>query len=211
MNGIQIMTGQDAQAMARGELESCNAIYHFCPSIVPKPVVVGPWHLYEDTHFILLPFIDMVSGIADFHRLPREVAKLHLVSSEDGNPEGFGFTTFTFHGNIPQPTAWTKTWEAYFSRILDTAIKLYENAVEPRNLSSAHVNSLLTKVIPRLLRPLRTETGELKPPLLYGDLWRGNFVLDRATLQPVIFDACSFWGYSECKQRLSETYFEIAF
>lgn len=37
----------------------------------------------------------------------------------------------------------------------------------------------------------------LKPSLVHGDLWHGNVGVDRATGEPLVFDAGSFYAHHE--------------
>ena len=63
---------------------------------------------------------------------------------------------------------------------------------------------LISKVIPRLLRPLETGGRQIQPRLVHGDLWDGNTSTDIATDMPVIFDAASFYAHNECKTMLNK-------
>lgn len=47
------------------------------------------------------------------------------------------------------------------------------------------------------LRPL-FEGADLRPCLLHGDLWRGNFRSLRRCGTPVLLDPAASWGHSEC-------------
>ena len=53
---------------------------------------------------------------------------------------------------------------------------------------------VLTKVIPRLIRPMETEGWKLKPVLVHRDLWHGNVSVDNETKGPVLYDPCWFYG-----------------
>lgn len=58
-------------------------------------------------------------------------------------------------------------------------------------------DSLYTKVIPRLLRPLETNGRSIKPCLVHSDVWPGNMMLDAKTNRVALFDSCAFWGHNE--------------
>ena len=72
----------------------------------------------------------------------------------------------------------------------------------------------LEKVVPRLLLPLQSDGRILKPCLLHGDCWDGEYVwfsqllrflltgagntaLDTKTGKAFVFDVCSFYGHNE--------------
>ena len=49
-------------------------------------------------------------------------------------------------------------------------------------------------VIHRLLEPLQSESGSIKPCLMVGDLWDENTATDMSTGEPFVFDAGSMYG-----------------
>ena len=57
---------------------------------------------------------------------------------------------------------------------------------------------MVSKVIPRLLRPLETDGRSVKPSLVHGDLWCGNVAIDVATDLPLVYDPSSFYAHNEC-------------
>lgn len=61
------------------------------------------------------------------------------------------------------------------------------------------LTAMFDKVILRLLRPMETAGRKIKPVLCHGDLWHGNVRMDKATGQPILYDATAFYGHSECK------------
>lgn len=60
--------------------------------------------------------------------------------------------------------------------------------------------AMITKVVPRLLRPMETGGQYIKPSLVHGDLWCGNAAVDQATGRPLVYDPASFFAHNECKQ-----------
>ena len=56
---------------------------------------------------------------------------------------------------------------------------------------------MLSKVIPRLLRPLETGGRSIRPCLVHSDLWPGNCKPDANTDEIMMFDSCAFWGHNE--------------
>jgi protein-ribulosamine 3-kinase len=56
---------------------------------------------------------------------------------------------------------------------------------------------ILTKAIPRLLRPMETGGSKIEPVLLHGDMWHGNVGVDNESHKPIIYDAESFYGHNE--------------
>ena len=56
---------------------------------------------------------------------------------------------------------------------------------------------MLTKVIPRLLRPLETGGRQIQPRLLRGDLWDGNTSQNADSDMPIIYDATCLYAHNE--------------
>ena len=59
--------------------------------------------------------------------------------------------------------------------------------------------SILDKVIPRLLQPLEIGGRQIQPRLIQGDLWAGNRSWNIDTNMPVIYDAAALYAHKECK------------
>ena len=57
----------------------------------------------------------------------------------------------------------------------------------------------MTKVVPRLLRPLETGVRQIKPSLVHGDLYSGNVSVDVEDGRPVLYDATCLYAHNECK------------
>ena len=65
-------------------------------------------------------------------------------------------------------------------------------------------DKVLTKVVPRLLRPLETGGRSIQPRLVHGDIWDGNVSTSTETDSPVIFDATCIYGHNESKRKTAE-------
>ena len=60
-------------------------------------------------------------------------------------------------------------------------------------------DQIVSKVIPRLLRPLETGGRQIKPCLVHGDLYSGNVSVDAVTGRPVLYDATCLYAHNECE------------
>lgn len=125
------------------------------------------------------------------------VAKFHeLGVSKTGE---FGFPITMYGGRNPQTFPLSKTWEECFSKGLDNLFNTEEKTHGPDDEMRQLRQETMTKVIPRLLRPLETEGRTLTPTLVHGDLWDGNASLDVTTGQPMFFDATPLYAHNECQ------------
>lgn len=181
--------------MVSGEFVSMSTLNAVAPDLTPVPIAWGTYTVDPNVHFFLCSFIEMTGKIPDIKLFPARLAELHK-----HNVYGkYGFSVSTYQGTIPQETAWTDTWEEFFSnsmkRILAVEEKSQGEDPDLKRLSDA----LIHLVIPRLLRPLETGGRKIVPRLVHGDIWDGNTSTDVATGLPVIFDATCIYAHNESK------------
>ena len=184
--------------MMQGEFESMTAIHSVTPGFAPRPIAWGSYASTADnTHFFLCAFHDMDEVLPNPARLGAQLAALHRNSK---SPSGrYGFHVTTYNGILPQDNGWSDSWEEFFARGLRHLLRLEEEAQGPDEEMQKLWVPLLEKVVPRLLRPLERAGAGIKPSLVHGDLWCGNAAVDRATQEPIVFDACTFWAHNECE------------
>ena len=60
-------------------------------------------------------------------------------------------------------------------------------------------DQMISKAIPRLLRPLETGGRQIKPSLVHGDLYSGNVSVDAMTGGPILYDATCLYAHNECE------------
>jgi fructosamine-3-kinase len=58
-------------------------------------------------------------------------------------------------------------------------------------------SDVMTKIVPRLLRPMEMDGNKIKPVLLHGDMWHGNVSVDKETGIPILYDPGCFFGHHE--------------
>ena len=61
---------------------------------------------------------------------------------------------------------------------------------------------IVSKVVPRLLRPLETGGRQIKPCLVHGGLYSGNVSVDATTGGPILYDAACLYAHNECEFKL---------
>ena len=152
----------------RGEFASITAIYQTTPDFVPVPIAVGIYVSDPDVHFLLCEFVDMTNKVTKIDTLPTKLAELHIKGvSSNGK---YKFPIPTNQGALQQPNIWTVSWEKFFSDILqryfDWEQEIHGHTKEMQNM----FESILKKVIPRLLRPLETGAREIQPRIMHGNL-----------------------------------------
>ncbi|KAF2253567.1 hypothetical protein BU26DRAFT_548009 [Trematosphaeria pertusa] len=205
---LTVATGPNGLSMMRGEHESSRAINMVISDFAPGPVGWGTFTSDPDLHFFLQDFHEMDQEVPDMERFTLKLSAMHLKSAElhmdmkaehEQSPTPrFGFHVTTHNGSLAQDNRWTDTWEAFFVQGLRRMLELEEEAQgeQPKEMKDL-IGPLFQKVIPRLLRPMETGGRHIKPCLIHGDMWQGNTSTDVVTNEPIVFDACCFWGHNE--------------
>ncbi|KAM7207785.1 Fructosamine kinase domain containing protein [Naviculisporaceae sp. PSN 640] len=191
---LKVYTATRAEDIARGEFESTRELSSVIPENVPRAVAYGPCANNPNRAFFLAEFRDMSDELPSASELVTLVAAIHKKTSPNGK---FGYPVTTFSGKHPLDTRWCDTWEEYFTRCMKDTMDA-ELAVQGPNQELQELSEkVLTKVIPRLIRPMETGGRKIKPSLVHGDLWHGNVSVDNETNDPVVYDPCCFYGHNE--------------
>lgn len=181
--------------MVSGEFVSMTTLHDTLPDLTPVPVAWGTYAADPNIHFFLSGFVEMTDGLPDVQGLAKSLAELH---KKGISPNGkYGFSVPTLQGTIPQYTEWTDSWEDFFTKsikkVMDNELKSQGSDDEVERL----YKETLSKIVPRLLRPLETGGRSIEPRLVHGDIWDGNVSTDMTTNVPVIFDATCIYAHNE--------------
>lgn len=203
----QIAKSDLGMSMLRGEYESMRLLHAIAPVNVVAPLARGACASQADHYFYISAFHDLADEQPDVSAFCAMTAHLHTSSAnlfEWGEirpvPGGrIGFHVITHMGTFPQDNGWADTWEAFFARGLCRILAVEADVQGRSEVLDAAAAGLLGKVIPRLLRPLETGGRRIRPALVHGDLQIRNVKTNRATGQPIVFDAGSFWAHNECE------------
>jgi fructosamine-3-kinase len=177
-----------------------SLLHKLAPNMVPEPLAWGAYKDDPDAYFFMSRFHELSNGVPDVRVFPKLVAEFHeRGKSKTGE---FGFPITVYSGFNPQTFPLCKSWEECFSRGLDKIFAMEEETQGPDEEMRQLREGLMTKVIPRLLRPLETEGRTLTPILVHGDLWAGNSSVDLATGRPMFFDATPLYAHNECEHTI---------
>ena len=168
LNFWQATIGDQGKSIIKEELASMTAIYNLSIDFYPVPITCGTYKSNPSTHFFLSLFQNFTGELPDIPLFYKKVTQICLKSV---SPTGkFSFPVTTHHGNFPRYNVWNTSWEDFFAQSLDRILKLEIDTQGPNKDIKELRNPLFKKVIPRLLRPLKTEGRSIKPSLIYGDL-----------------------------------------
>ena len=181
--------------MVSGEFVSMKLLHDTLPDLTPMPFAWGTYAADSNIHFFLCAFIHMTNERPNVQKLAKSLANLHM---QGLSPNGkYGFSVPTLQGTIPQYTTWTDNWEEFFTNSIKLVMENEEKSQGPDPELQQLCEATLTKVVPRLLRPLETGGRRIQPRLVHGDIWDGNVSTDAATNTPVIFDATCIYAHNE--------------
>ena len=182
----------------KGEYESTLAIHNVQGDFTPKPVAQGSFQKLQDTHYYICKFYELAEELPEPSKFCANVAALH---SKSLSPNGkFGFHVVTYNGDLPQDNGYTDTWEDFFTKGFNHMVGLNIERGGPWKEIESLQSDMVSKVIPRLLRPLEANGRSIQPSLVHGDLWCGNTAVDIATDLPLIYDPSSFYAHNECEE-----------
>ena len=183
--------------MVSSEYESMKLLYSVVPEMVAEPLAWGPYKEEPDTYFFVCRFRKLSDDIPSLSDFPALVAEMHKRGvSKTGE---FGFPLKTFGGRNAMHFPTSRSWEDCFSRGIAGLFDSEEETQGSDDEMREPREGVMTKIIPRLLRPLETEGRTLTPQLVHGDLWDGNTSVDVKTGNPMIFDGTPLYAHNECQ------------
>ncbi|KAL8879026.1 MAG: hypothetical protein Q9215_002065 [Flavoplaca cf. flavocitrina] len=192
---LKVTQNEVGKAMVSGEFESMKALHGASQELTPEPIAWGSFAQADHVHFFLCEFVDMTDDLPDVEASMKMLAELHANSS---SPNGkYGFHVSTLQGTIPQFAEWTASWEDFFTKSIKLVFENEEQSQGPDEEVQHLCKETLSKVVPRLLRPLETGGRRIEPRLIHGDIWDGNTSTNVETSLPVIYDATCIYAHNE--------------
>lgn len=179
---LKVNPSSNALEMFVAEQKGLQAIEETATIAVPK---VHHVEVYDNKAFLLMDYIDSKSANSqEFKSLGTQLAKLHL-----NHKEKYGFNSDNFIGRLPQSNSQHTSWaEFYWHERIASQLKLAEqnNMLKSNEIPSAQT---AISVFADLLE------NNIKPSLLHGDLWAGNYLI-AADGTPCLIDPAVYWGHS---------------
>ncbi len=176
----------EAEAAGLEEIARSRAIR------VPRPVCAGQ---AEGFSWLVLEYVEMGGGgDAAQQRLGRQVAAMHRATAAR-----YGWSRDNTIGSTPQINTQSDDWAAFWrANRLDCQLRLAEKKGTPAGLLRRGE---------RLAAALDAFFSGYEPPasLLHGDLWGGNYDMDRDGA-PVLFDPAVYYGDRETDIAMTELF-----
>ena len=105
----------------------------------------------------------------------------------------------TYNGNLPQDNTWADTWLDFFINGFEHILGVNVERGGPWEEMEHLKPDMISKVIPRLLKPMEIGQYSVEPVLVHGDLWCGNTAVDIELNRPMVYDPSSFYAHNECE------------
>jgi len=160
---------------------------------VPEVYAVG-----EAPAFLAMEWIDTERGYAsdDFaETLGRQLALLHRATAGQ-----HGLDADNYIGSLPQSNTPSASWVAFFR---DRRIGAQMDIARQRGRLPKEREALLTRLQSWL--DVFLDDQVIRPSLLHGDLWSGNYMITRDG-QPVVIDPAAYYGHREVDLAMTELF-----
>jgi protein-ribulosamine 3-kinase len=136
----------------------------------------------ENYQFLLLEWIEEGEKTVDFWgNFGSSLSALHNITSNE-----YGLDIENYMGSVPQSNRQNYDWSSFF--IEQRLQPLIKKCKEHNLLSSAHEN-----IFQNLFQKLHEYFKNVKPALVHGDLWSGNFMCNKKG-EPVLIDPAVYYG-----------------
>lgn len=149
---------------------------------------------YKSTAILVMEYIpSMAPATHDFRRLGQELAALHQVTASH-----FGLDRDNFIGILPQKNTRTSGWSGFY--LQNRLLPQIAMACDAGRLRRAEVpdESTMVKVLENML-------ADVRPALLHGDLWSGNYLISTEGV-PYLIDPSVYYGHREVDLAMSRLF-----
>lgn len=188
---LKTNTASFALKMFEAEKEALELIENTKTIRTPQFLQVGQ---FQNTAFLLMEFIESKPpSNKDFAKLGNQLAQLHQVTYSK-----FGFNHNNFIGTLAQSNQYHKRWiDFYVQERIAPQLKMALQA----SLLSMHEVPTITQMT-EVWSPF---LSDVKPSLLHGDLWSGNFLIS-SDGHPYLIDTAAYYGHGEVDIAMSRLF-----
>ena len=178
---LKVNSDSSALGMFYSEQEGLQAIEETKTIAVPHVHFVDS---IDEQAFLLMDIVESKRPApSDYQRLGSQLAGLHQCSQAD-----FGFSSDNFIGSLPQQNHPHTDWAEFywFERILpQLQLALRDRLIQPQIIPEEE----------KAISLFREISGDVKPALLHGDLWGGNYLI-ATDGTPYLIDPAVYYGHS---------------
>ncbi|CAO3685475.1 unnamed protein product [Rhizopus stolonifer] len=189
---VKSNTDKEASEMFKAEALALERMDIIKPGFAPKPI-----HYEEKNHdvpaFIVTEYISMKGNTSSRdiqQKMGTSLAQLHSGEQTDK----FGFDVTSFCGTTELNNDWNTDWCQFWCK------QRMEPLFDQVRGNNPDLDACGKKLCVRMEHWLGPDAlPKVKPSLLHGDLWSGNWAVHAKTNQPVIFDPAAYYGHNEAE------------
>ncbi|NND80672.1 MAG: phosphotransferase [Maribacter sp.] len=150
---------------------------------------------YESVSYLLMEFIESKNPTSkEFETLGHQLASLHAFAVGDS----FGWNQDNYIGSLPQSNKNHKDWALFYVR--ERLLPQLKWANEKRLLTSLEIPSET-----KLIKGCERFFPKVRPALLHGDLWGGNYLIDSHGV-PYLIDPAVYFGHHEVDLAMTQLF-----
>ncbi len=151
---------------------------------IKTPVIIADGEI-GDHAFLILEWIE-----TGYHEVPAMVDfGIHLAKMHQSKTERYGLQAYNYIGSLIQHNDFSEDWTKFF--VFQRLKPQIQRAFSHRLLKSNHLQQF-----DLLYKKLELLYENEKPCVVHGDLWGGNFMIDKLQ-QPVLIDPAAYYGNRE--------------
>lgn len=187
----KIMQGRRGQEVLQAEARALRAIS--LSKSLKAPNIIGLDKISQGS-CLLLEYIPPGQKTPQaMEALGRGLAKMHQTYADS-----FGWTEDNFIGSLPQKNTPLENWAEFYTYC--RLLPMYRDAVDRGMLDAAEVPSP-----EHMEKRIQNQLPSIKPALLHGDLWGGNYLISDGGTAYLI-DPASYYGHSEVDLAMSRLF-----
>lgn len=149
---------------------------------------------FQESSFLIMEFIENKSpSNQDFENLGTKLSQLHQITSED-----FGLNENNFIGSLFQSNKPNSSWVEFYTkeRLLPQLQLAKQNGLLSNNECPSE--NVMTELLGNLFQ-------NVKPSLVHGDLWSGNYLIAKDGT-PFLIDPATYYGHHEVDIAMSKLF-----
>lgn len=188
---LKVNSNSTALEMFLSEAKALKTIANTSTIATPKVIVCDS---FDEKHFLLLEYIEAKSPNSnDLKLFGNQLTQLHQVTSDE-----FGFDSNNFIGSLNQSNKKHYNWNVFY----------IEERLFPQFQLAKSKGLLNEKEIPnkdKLKEICFPFFNNVKPSLLHGDLWSGNYLISTSG-KPYLIDPALYFGHNEVDIAMSKLF-----
>ncbi|HLF63165.1 MAG TPA: fructosamine kinase family protein [Saprospiraceae bacterium] len=188
---LKIKAGQDALPLFEAERTGLQAISDTGTIHTPRVMHCGA---LAECAVLIMDYIETKQASStDLANLGHQLARLHWITNAQ-----FGWPSDNFIGSLRQCNTWHSDWTMFYTE--RRLIPQFRMALDKGLLTASEIPD--EAVINDVLRNL---FGEIRPSLLHGDLWGGNYLI-ASDGTPYLIDPAVYYGHHEVDLAMSKLF-----